>query len=171
VAKHEKSDSEKQTKMKSRRMIAGFVFLVFGAEAALGQARGKAEDAVLAADAAWEKVYAVKDLAKSVAFCDERASLLWPHMPIATGMAAVREAIAKDFAAGDLTWQANNVGIAGAGDLAYVSGAYQWKLKDASGKGFVDQGKYLTVWKKQADGSWKVLFDMFNSNLPLASGG
>jgi hypothetical protein len=30
----------------------------------------------------------------------------------------------------------------------------------------LDKGKYLTVWKKQADGSWKVLFDMFNSDLP-----
>jgi ketosteroid isomerase-like protein len=122
-------------------MIAGLAFLIVNAGAALGQVHGKAADAVLAADAAWEKVYAVKDLDKSTAFCDERASLLWPHMPIATGMAAVREAIAKDFSAGDLTWQANNVGVARAGDLAYVSGAYQWKLRDASGKGFVDKGK------------------------------
>jgi len=30
----------------------------------------------------------------------------------------------------------------------------------------VDNGKYLTVWKKQADGSWKVLFDMFNTDMP-----
>jgi hypothetical protein len=33
-----------------------------------GQASGKASDALLAADAAWMKVYAAKDLEKSVAF-------------------------------------------------------------------------------------------------------
>ena len=155
--------------MKSGTLLATWIFLALSAVAALGQVRGEAADAVLAADVAWERVYAVKDLDKSVAFCDEQASLLWPNIPIATGRAAVREAITHDFAAGDLTWKANNVGIARAGDLAYVSGAYQWKLHDASGKGFVDRGKYLTMWKKQADGSWKVLFDMFNSDLPARS--
>ena len=151
--------------MKSQGMIAGLVFLVVTADAAPGQVRGTAE-AVLAADAAWENVYAAKNLEKAVAFCDEKASLLWPNMPIVTRKAAVREAIAKDFAAGDLTWHSNNAGAARAGDLAYTSGTYQWKLKGASGKGLVDKGKYLTVWKKQADGSWKVLFDMFNTDLP-----
>jgi len=152
------------------RLVVEFMFLIVSAGAMLGQTHEKAKDAVLAADASWEKVYAVKDLDRSVAFCDKRASLLWPNMPIATGTAAVREAIAKDFAAGDLTWQANKVGLARAEDLAWVSGAYQWKLKDPSGKEFVDKGKYLTVWKKQADGSWKVLFDMFNTDVPLDSG-
>ena len=32
----------------------------------------------------------------------------------------------------------------------------------------MDRGKYLEVWKKQADGKWKVVADMFNSDLPLA---
>jgi ketosteroid isomerase-like protein len=31
----------------------------------------------------------------------------------------------------------------------------------------MDDGKYSTVWKKQADGSWKLAVDMFNSNTPL----
>jgi ketosteroid isomerase-like protein len=29
-----------------------------------------------------------------------------------------------------------------------------------------DRGKYLAVWKKQADGSWKIEADMWNSDLP-----
>src|SRR5580700_8360489 len=126
--------------MKSGTLLATWIFLALSAVAALGQVRGEAADAVLAADVAWERVYAVKDLDKSVAFCDEQVSLLWPNIPMATGRAAVREAITQDFAAGDLTWKANKVGIARAGDLAYVTGAYQWKLHDASGKGFVDKG-------------------------------
>ena len=76
--------------MKSQGMIAGLVFLVVTADAAPGQVRGTAE-AVLAADAAWENVYAAKNLEKAVAFCDEKASLLWPNMPIVTRKAAVRE--------------------------------------------------------------------------------
>jgi ketosteroid isomerase-like protein len=30
-----------------------------------------------------------------------------------------------------------------------------------------DRGKYLEIWKRQADGSWKVALDIFNSDLPL----
>jgi hypothetical protein len=31
----------------------------------------------------------------------------------------------------------------------------------------VDNGKYMTVWKKDLDGSWKIAADMFNTSLPL----
>jgi ketosteroid isomerase-like protein len=50
--------------------------------------------------------------------------------------------------------------------LAYTSGTTEATFKDASGETASFKGKYLTVWKKQADGSWKVLYDMFNSDLP-----
>jgi ketosteroid isomerase-like protein len=32
----------------------------------------------------------------------------------------------------------------------------------------VDKGKYVEIWKKQPDGSWKCAVDMFNSDLPAA---
>src|SRR5580704_6589367 len=95
-----------------QRVIIGCVFVVVGASVALGQARGKTEDALLAADVAWEKVYAAKDLAKSVAFCDENASMLVPDAPVATGKGALAKAIASDFAQGDTTWHPNKVGVA-----------------------------------------------------------
>ena len=39
--------------------------------------------------------------------------------------------------------------------------------KGADGKEMKDEGKYLEVWKKQGDGSWKCSADCWNSNLPL----
>ena len=39
-------------------------------------------------------------------------------------------------------------------------------MRDASGKTISDKGKYLTVWKKEADDTWKVLLDTYNSDLP-----
>jgi ketosteroid isomerase-like protein len=33
-------------------------------------------------------------------------------------------------------------------------------------KPITDKGKYLTVFKKQADGSWKAVADMINSDTP-----
>jgi ketosteroid isomerase-like protein len=116
--------------------------------------------------AAWLKVYQAKDLAKSVAFCDEQASMLAPNTPIAAGKDAIAKLISEDFSNDNIEWHANKVGVSRSGDLGYTSGTTGMTFKDASGKTVAYKGKYLTVWKKQADGSWKVLYDMFNSDLP-----
>jgi ketosteroid isomerase-like protein len=76
--------------------------------------------------------------------------------------------IKSDFANDHITWQANKVGVAHSADLGYTSGTYENTFKDASGNTASDKGKYLTVWKKEANGAWKVLYDMFNSDLPPA---
>ncbi|MGA8191588.1 MAG: DUF4440 domain-containing protein, partial [Candidatus Sulfotelmatobacter sp.] len=65
-----------------------------------------------------------------------------------------------------LSWHANKVGVARSSELGYTSCTYDFNIKDASGKTISDKGKYLTVWKKEADGAWKVLLDTYNSDLP-----
>jgi ketosteroid isomerase-like protein len=157
--------------MNSRqRTVTVLVFLIVSACTSLCQTKEKAEGAVLVADAAWLKTYIEKDVDKSVAFCDEQGSLLWPSSPAATGKNAIAKLTASAFAISDfkLVWHPEKVGVAHSGDLGYTIGTYDWSYKDASGKAITDKGKYLTVWKKQADGSWKVLFDMFNTSLPPA---
>jgi ketosteroid isomerase-like protein len=124
---------------------------------------------LLAVDADWAQAYAAKNLKKAVAFCDEAASMLVPNAPIASGKAAVSKAIADDMASNDLTWHANKAGIARSQDLGYTTGVYHMKFKDASGRVKVDNGKFLTLWKREADGTWKMLYDMFNSDLPPSS--
>ena len=127
--------------------------------------------ATRAADAAWLKAFAAQDLDKSVAFFDTQGSMLAPHAPIATGKKAVAKLIAMGFALKDykLKWRPNKAAVARSGELGYTCGSYDVSFKDASGKTITDKGKYLVVWKKQRDGSWKVLFDASNSDLPPAS--
>ncbi len=152
--------------MKSRQwMVITLVFLATSVGAAFGQTSSKAADAVRTADEAWEKVYAANDLDKSVAFLDDQASMLVPNAPIAIGKQAIAKVIASDFAQGNSTWHPDKASVARSGELGYTSGTTTLSFKDASGKTMSDKGKYLTVWKKQADGTWKVLFDMFNSDL------
>jgi len=45
------------------------------------------------------------------------------------------------------------------GDLGYTLGTWQSTHYNAKGQGQVATGKYVTIWRKQADGSWKVVFD------------
>ena len=63
-----------------------------------------------------------------------------------------------------LTWSAVGADIASSGDLGYTWGNYEFSSKDKDGNQHVERGKYTTVWKKQADGSWKVALDMGNKN-------
>ena len=65
-------------------------------------------------------------------------------------------------------WRPTRVEVAKSGDMAYVSGTYTFNVKDAGGKTMKDRGKYLEVWKRQADGSWKCSADAWNSDLPAA---
>ena len=150
------------------------VFLALGVLAIQSSAERKrptAADAIRTADEQWERAFSSKDLEHSVAFCDESGSVLAPNFPIATGRAAIRQLFSGYFALPNLKigWRVARVEAARSGDIGYSSGAYQMSFNDPSGKLVTDRGKYVTVWKKQTDGSWKVLLDIFNSDLPAAS--
>ncbi len=45
------------------------------------------------------------------------------------------------------------------GDTAYETGTYSYKYQE-KGKPVTEEGRYVTVWKRQADGSWKIIMDM-----------
>jgi ketosteroid isomerase-like protein len=56
------------------------------------------------------------------------------------------------------------------GDFAYAIGRHQLTIKTASGAEIRDEGKYLVVYRRQQDGKWRAVADMFNSDLPAAQG-
>ena len=55
------------------------------------------------------------------------------------------------------------------GDTAYEVGDYTMKMQPPGADAMSDRGKYLVVWKRQADGAWKLAVDIWNTNLPPAS--
>jgi ketosteroid isomerase-like protein len=63
-----------------------------------------------------------------------------------------------------LTWTPVGADISASADLGYTYGTYEFRSKDKDGKPVVDHGKYTSIWKKQNDGSWKVVLDMGNAS-------
>ncbi len=63
-----------------------------------------------------------------------------------------------------LTWVPVGADISASGDLGYTYGTFEFRSKDKDGKTVVDHGKYTSIWKKQKDGSWKVVLDMGNAS-------
>jgi ketosteroid isomerase-like protein len=52
------------------------------------------------------------------------------------------------------------------GDLAVETGTYAMTITPKNGNAVADKGKYIHVWKKSADGSWKVVRYAPNSDIP-----
>ena len=65
----------------------------------------------------------------------------------------------------NLEWRATSAQVAEAGDMGYTIGTYELTVEQ-DGASMVTVGKYVTLWKKQDDGSWKVVVDCFNGDGP-----
>jgi len=121
-------------------------------------------------DAQWSKTAAASDLDGTVSYYSDDASVLAPNAPIATGKQAIRAVWAALLGPGaSVSWQASKVEVARSSDLAYIAGTYILTMKDPLGNPMTDRGKFVEVWKKQADSKWKVVADIFNSDLPMAA--
>jgi uncharacterized protein (TIGR02246 family) len=134
-----------------------------------GVAQGKRtenEEAIRKADAEWSHAAEAKDLEKTVSFYAEDGSVLPFGAPIATGKEQVRQVWSHlmSLPGFSLTFAPTKVQVAKAGDLAYDVGTFALKLNDAQGNATTTPGKYVVVWKKQADGAWKAVADIFNTD-------
>ena len=113
-------------------------------------------------EAEWEKHYQARDVDKLAGHYVDDAALANPGATLATSTASRRLGIEQFVADPNLkvSFSADRVGVASSGDLAYTRGHYSTETTDPKTKEAVTQvGNYLTVWKKQGDGSWKVVED------------
>jgi ketosteroid isomerase-like protein len=120
-------------------------------------------------EAAWVKDAATKDIAKFVAHYTDDASVLLPFTPIFTGKDAITGALKPMMADPNfsVTFLASKVDVAKSGELGYTQGVYTLITSDPKTKApMTEKGKYLTVYRKQADGSWKAVEDTFMSDAP-----
>jgi len=129
-----------------------------------------AEDAVRAADQAQLKAAQALDVGGVVAAYSDDAVVLPPNAPMATDKASIQKQWASMLVPGaQPTWAPVKVEAAASGDVVYDYGTYAVTFPGPDGKPASDKGKYLAVWKKQADGTWKNVEDMWNSDLPAAA--
>ncbi len=64
----------------------------------------------------------------------------------------------------ELVWGPTHAVVSKGGDLGMSSGWYTLKTVDDDGKASVAKGKYITPMRKQANGEWRPLSDMFNAD-------
>ena len=91
---------------------------------------------------------------------------LAPGAPASEGIAAITKSITAQHAASDFErFKIINKEIEVSGNLGFARGNYTFTAipKDGGDKAEFE-GKYLTIFKRQADGSWRIYRDCFNPN-------
>ena len=127
-----------------------------------------AEDSV-AIDSVWAGVMAIINGSQDYEALVEMgyapdAVELAPNRPAVQG----REAIAKYLGSFPhiTSFTTTTIDLTGSGDLAYQYGTYHMVMEGPEGS-MTDDGKFIELWKRQPNGSWKVVYDLFNSDVPL----
>jgi ketosteroid isomerase-like protein len=67
-----------------------------------------------------------------------------------------------------LTWTPTDAVMGPSGDIGYTWSHYEGHSKDANGNSVVTTGRFITIWRKQSEGDWKVVLDA-GSNEPAAN--
>ncbi len=156
-----------------RRIVASlaalFVLTVSGCAPQVDVEADKA--AIREANDAWFRAYEANDPDGMAAVFTDDASLLPPNAPSATGREAVRAVWAEmiETPGFSISGEITKIELSRAGDLAYIVGTNEITVKDAEGNPVTERGKWVLVCKKQPDGSWKVVLDIWNSDGPAAS--
>ena len=162
--------------MKHKLVVAVLTALVLGGCAQAPpppppDTRAADEKALRDDEAAWNKDWAAKDLDRIVSHYADDASLEVPDVPILSKKDDMKAALKMilDDPNWSISFAADKVEVAKGGDLAYMQGHYTVTETNAKTKKKVtEKGKYVTVYKKQADGSWKAIQDINNEDAPPA---
>ena len=64
--------------------------------------------------------------------------------------------LAKDY---QLTWTPTEAVMGPSGDIGYTWSHYEGRSKDANGNPVLTSGRFITIWRREPDGSWKVALD------------
>ena len=115
----------------------------------------------------WSKAAATKDSDRVASFYAEDAIAYPPDEPVAVGRAAAKKIWAAYFAIPNfsISWKTVHAEVSKGGDLGFTAGTYEASFTtDPNNKLVVEKGKYLCTWKKQSDGTWKAIHDIWNTD-------
>jgi len=105
---------------------------------------------------------AAKQSEAFLAFWADDAATFPPGKPVVTGKEKILEDWAPILGGADvsLTWEPDKEEMAASGDLGYTYGRYRYRGNGPDGRPVVHNGKYVTIWRKEQDGRWRIVVDI-----------
>jgi uncharacterized protein (TIGR02246 family) len=123
---------------------------------------GAVKSAIKADEKKWNQQLKAKDTEGLASHYADDAYFVGPGAAPSDGSTAIRQFYANGLTdpAIDVNIASDKIDVAASGDMAYSRGHYTEKYTDKkTGKVMTDKGSYLSVYKKQSDGSWKMVED------------
>jgi ketosteroid isomerase-like protein len=122
--------------------------------------------AIEKADIAWDSVSALNSAEGWLSYYTDDAIMMPPGEKVCIDKNSRAISIKNMFATpgANMRFEATKTEVSKSADMGYSAGVYHFKFKDASGKDAQETGKFNETWKKQADGSWKCVVDIWNAD-------
>ena len=147
-------------------VVAGALFTCLGCASAGSESAVRSE--ILRLDADWSRAAQDRDVERVVSFWADDAIVLPPGSPVVSGKAAIREFVAKSFQTPgfSISWTTTTVAVSRSGDVAYTTGTNRVAFSTPDGKQAAVEGKAVAVWRRDKDGEWKCVIDIWNDAAP-----
>jgi ketosteroid isomerase-like protein len=127
-------------------------------------AEGDQAKALLETDRKFDEATSINGVEAWLSYCAEDGILLPPGSPILAGREAIRKYLGPRFETPGFTLRWAPVDAFASGGLGYTYGVSKGSRTDEDGKTVVSYGKYVTIWKKQRGGAWRVALHIGNAS-------
>ena len=149
--------------MHPARLLAGTLVVLSACAEAPAQTAPPDPSVLLEADRAFAAAVAEGGTEAWVSWFAEDGAQIQPGAGEIRGRDAIRQLMAGlDDPNFSLSWEPRRADIADSGELGWTTGDYVSRGVGTDGAPRQSQGRYVTIWRKQADGSWKVVMDLGN---------
>lgn len=113
----------------------------------------------------WSKSAVTDSIEKTLSYWADDAIVMSPGEPALKGKQAIRGMIegTSKIPGFKISWEPLSVVVSKSGDMAYMIEQNQITVSDSLGNPITQYNKAVTIWRKEADGSWKNVVDMWNA--------
>lgn len=113
----------------------------------------------------WSDYVSSGDLESSMDFWADDAVMLPPDFPILEGKEEIREYVeaAAEMPGFRISWEPISAHISAGGDMAYMIERNVTEFDGPDGNREIMHGKVVTVWRRDGDGNWRNVVDMWNT--------
>jgi uncharacterized protein (TIGR02246 family) len=114
----------------------------------------------------WSRTAATDSIEKTLSYWADDAVVMSPGQPPVKGKNAIRQMVTgtSKIPGFKISWEPLSVQVSKSGDLAYMLEQNQISFSDSLGQPVTEYNKAVTIWRKEADGSWKNIVDIWNSD-------
>lgn len=145
------------------KTIAAFAILLVVTSCNKKKVDIKAEgEKVMQISKEWSDVAATGNVEKTINYWVDDAFFMSAGQAPLQGKTAIRQMVEESFKTPGfrISWQPQTVEVSASGDMAYMIENSQVSFTDSSGKPVVIKNKAVSIWRKQADGTWKNAVDI-----------